>query len=222
MIAASRLPWRWSCPRSSLEPAWSSAKIEVPVAKAGDVVKTDGPTMILVTAPSEGRPGFAMMREEVSRGEYATFASATGRPAAKCTNPLAQIFNAKRSWSDPGFDQTNQHPVVCVSHADAVAYAQWLGQRTGNRYRLPTAAEWQRVSSYGGSAEPCRSGHISCGARGTAAGGGFPASPLGLHDLQGNVSEWLSDGRRRPPSHRRRQLAGYRVACAPGTAAYGG
>ena len=48
---------------------------------------------------------------------------ATGRPAAKCTNPLAQIFNAKRNWSEPGFEQTNQHPVVCVSHADAVAYA---------------------------------------------------------------------------------------------------
>ena len=41
-------------------------------------------------------------------------------------------------WSNPGFSQDEDHPVVCVSWLEAVAYADWLSETTGNSYRLPT------------------------------------------------------------------------------------
>ena len=62
--------------------------------------------------------------------------------------------NAKRGvdteWKNPGFEQTGEHPVVCVSYEDAVAFCAWLTQReraagkigSGDEYRLPSDAEW--------------------------------------------------------------------------------
>ena len=177
--------------QSLLEPAWSKANV-MPQPRVGDIVKADGPSMVLSSIPNASRAGLAVMREEVSKGEYAAFASATNRATPVCRNAFASMFSGKISWDKPGFNQSNEHPVVCVSHADAVAYAQWLSRRTGLNYRLPTQNEWRSVVGYK-AGDPCRAGVISCGNKGTSAGSGTPASPLGIYDLQGNASEWLSD-----------------------------
>ncbi|HMB57604.1 MAG TPA: bifunctional serine/threonine-protein kinase/formylglycine-generating enzyme family protein [Arenimonas sp.] len=181
--------------QSELEPAWSHANTNV-LPKPGDLIaKGNGPTLVLATLPSETRPGLAVMRAEVSRGDYAVFANATHRAASRCANArnaLATLFGSKRSWSSPGFPQSDNHPVVCVSESDARAYAEWLSQRTGERYRLPTLGEWRGFNDYR-SGDACRSGQIDCGAKGTAPGSSFAPSPLGIHDLHGNASEWLGD-----------------------------
>ena len=179
---------------SELEPAWSHANIVPKLPVAGDLLKSgDGPTLVLVTAPSETRTGLAMMREEVSRGEYAGFVASSHRAASKCGNALQAFFGSKHAWNDPGMTQSSGHPVVCVSQADARAYASWLSQRTGQHYRLPTQLEWRAVVDYR-SGDPCHGGQINCGSqKGTASGGGFSPSPLGIHDLHGNVSEWLAE-----------------------------
>ncbi len=175
-----------------LEPAWSKANA-MPQIRTGDILKAAGPSMVLSSAPSAGRTGLAVMREEVSKGEYAAFAAATNRATPVCRNAFASIFSGKISWDKPGFNQSNEHPVVCVSHADARAYAQWLSKRTGMNYRLPMQSEWRSVAIYR-AGDQCRAGVISCGNKGTATGSGTPASPLGIYDLQGNASEWLGDG----------------------------
>ena len=41
-----------------------------------------------------------------------------------------------RSWRDPGFAQTGQHPAVCIGWHDAQAYVKWLSEETGKQYRL--------------------------------------------------------------------------------------
>ena len=47
------------------------------------------------------------------------------------------------SWEKPGFEQTEDHPVVCVNWEEARAMAAWLSkQEKGLSYRLPTDAEW--------------------------------------------------------------------------------
>jgi serine/threonine-protein kinase PpkA len=148
---------------------------------------------VLVIPASGGRPGVAFMREEVSRSDYSAFASRTGRPAAKCRNRNAPINLKKRSWDSPGFSQSGEHPVVCVSYEDARAYAAWLSERTGETFRLPTMAEWRRIASYTGSGSACTDGRVSCGGEGTVAAGQGPASPLGLVGVKGNAREWLSD-----------------------------
>ncbi len=104
----------------------------------GDALPGD-PGMRLVSA----RNGLvAAATRQVSRADYARFVAATGRDAALCRTRISLLRIVKPiSWKSPGFEQVASQPVVCVSWADANAYAQWLGRRTGHSYRLPRASE---------------------------------------------------------------------------------
>lgn len=177
-------------PPGDLEPAWSKT-IELP--KPGDALDDTATAMVLVRVPRGSGAGLAAMRSEVTRSEYAAFASATGRPAARCRNREVPISLKKRSWDDPGFPQSGSHPVACVSYEDAEAYARWLSQRSGKAYRLPTLGEWSPMADYRGSGNACRDGRIDCGSEGTVAASQGPLSPLGLAGLRGNVREWTSN-----------------------------
>jgi len=145
-----------------------------------------GPAMRLVVAPTETRNGWAAMETEVTRADYSAFASATDRAASRCRGG----FLERRDWNSPGFQQAGDEPVVCVTAADAEAYAQWRGPR----YRLPDAAKWQAMAR--GAANGCDGTRLDCDRRpGTVRAGAGQASPLGLRDLGGNVREWLAGGR---------------------------
>jgi formylglycine-generating enzyme required for sulfatase activity len=120
------------------------------------------------------------------------------------------------SWRYCGFPQDDEHPVVNVSHLDALAFCEWLSRREGARYRLPTEAEWEYA---------CRAGTMtpfwSCipggwpgesnvdqpfeltfvdpailerdGFECTSPVGSFAANAFGLYDMHGNVQEWCAD-----------------------------
>jgi formylglycine-generating enzyme required for sulfatase activity len=123
------------------------------------------------------------------------------------------------SWSAPGFAQNENHPVACVSWEDADSYAQWLGTKTGNTYRLLTEAEWE-YAARGGSAARfsfgdeaagiCEYGNGADQTAGiafpdwtvapcrdgfpyTAPAGTFKPNPFGLYDMHGNLWEWVAD-----------------------------
>ncbi len=192
------------------------AKLRVSDLAAGAALRdSGGPELSFVPAElardgrkfDVGHP-FALGRYEVTRREYAAFASATGRAAAKCREPHSPLsLLRKLSWREPGFDQDDSHPVVCVSWDDANAFAQWLGTRTRARYRLPTHAEWAHATHWNsskgqacelgnmadaptrrGEAAPCSDGYAN-----TAPVGKFKPNQLGIRDLVGNVSEWTRD-----------------------------
>ena len=145
--------------------------------RAGEVFRDcDGcPEMVV-------QPGgaLALGRYEVTVGEYLTFASVSGAGAGDCGGG---------SWRDPGFAQTDRHPVTCVSWHDAQAYASWLSRRTGAAYRLPTAAEWERAAA--GSGLGCYEGVT--GRSGTCPVGFYGANAAGLSDMVGNLYEWTAD-----------------------------
>ena len=95
----------------------------------------------------------------VSRADYARFASATGRAPADCGKGF---FGRKLRWNNTGSDRK---PVACVSAADALAYAAWLGAQDGHRYRLPSAGELraQPAAAVGGWLTLCAD--RDCGSR---------------------------------------------------------
>jgi formylglycine-generating enzyme required for sulfatase activity len=145
---------------------------------------------------------FAVGRYEVRVDEYRRFAAATGHR-----------LDARQARADPS------HPVAWVTVADAMAYADWLTDQTGHRYRLLSEAEWEYVARAGSTGEyffgndpsqlcryanvadrsmprrPTGSAAVDCsdGFPETAPVGSFDANPFGLHDVHGNVAEWVLD-----------------------------
>ncbi len=151
---------------------------------------------------------FAVGVHEVTRGEFARFVSATGRSMGDSCWTYENGEWEKRSgrnWRSPGFSQSDSHPVVCVSWDDARAYASWLSRETGESYRLLSEAEWEYVARAGTTTRfwwgddigrnRANCGSDLCGdshAR-TAPVGSFGANGFGLHDVHGNVWEWVED-----------------------------
>ncbi len=173
--------------------------------------------------------GFYLGAHEVTVGQFREFVKATNhqtdaeKDGKGSWGPDAVgkfVMDAKFTWKNPGFEQTDEHPVVNVSWDDAKVFCKWLSEKEKKTYRLPTEAEWEYA---------CRAGTKTAYAHGDdpeglSAGGNvgdatarakFPAWTLGikakdghafaapvgqfkknafgLHDMHGTVWEWCED-----------------------------
>ncbi len=146
---------------------------------------------------------FAVGVYEVTRGEWGRFVSRTGYSSGgSCWTYESDEWKNRsgRGWRSPGFSQSDSHPVVCVNFGDAQAYVGWLSRETGRGYRLLSESEWEYVAR-GGTTGPFHfGGAITSGEAnysgnygGTVLVGSFPANSFGLHDVHGNVWEWVED-----------------------------
>ncbi len=171
---------------------------------------------------------FAIGRDEVTVSQFRRFVESTGyRTDAELDGGCFYFADGwqpapGKDWrAPPGFEQEPNHPVVCVSFNDAVAYARWLSEQTGQVYRLPTEAEWEYAARAGSETsrpwgddpdEACAGANVADGALKarhpgdwpahgcsdgyayTAPVGSFAANGFGLHDVIGNVWEWTCSG----------------------------
>jgi len=162
---------------------------------------------------------FAMGRYEVTRSQFAVFVAETGHQGKGCWTYDGQwVYREDLDWRSPGFEQQDQHPVTCVSWLDAQAFVSWLRKKTGQAYRLPSSSEWKLASGVdretagegpnqrevcrlanvadrtaeqqyaGWTVHPCRDGYVH-----TAPVGRFLPNGRGVHDMLGNVFEWVED-----------------------------
>lgn len=89
---------------------------------------------------------------------------------------------------------------VNVSWKDAQNFLEWLGTETGEEYRLPSEAEWEYVARAGtttryhfGDEISKRQANHGGNVDKAVVVGSYPANAYGLHDVHGNVWEWVAD-----------------------------
>ncbi len=170
---------------------------------------------------------FFLSKFPVTVGEFSAFADATGYKTnaeqfggAYGSHKNVWFYEMGLNWRRPGFPQTARHPVACVSAVDAEAYIAWLNETTGEKYRLPSEAEWEYACRAGSQSEffwgddledgaPYLNGADEAGTSdgetwfmkfpfnngyaGTSPVGKFLPNAFGLYDMLGNVWEWCSD-----------------------------
>jgi formylglycine-generating enzyme required for sulfatase activity len=147
---------------------------------------------------------FAVGKHPVTRGQFARFVEATAHDmSGGCWIWTGDKWeqDPTADWCAPGFEQTDDHPVVGVSWEDATAYVEWLGRETGQPYRLLSEAEWEyacragTTTRYAWGDEPPTPEQANFGRNkgGTTAVGAYPPNPWGLYDMHGNVMEWVED-----------------------------
>jgi formylglycine-generating enzyme required for sulfatase activity len=218
-------------------PATAPVMVAIPAGEflMGDAAATGG---------ADERPvhrvrvaAFELSPFEVTVGAYRRFAVATDYRTDAETNAHGKqgcavldvglavpVYRAGASWRAPGFQQTERHPVVCLSFADVEAYIAWLARETGKPWRLPTEAEWEYAARAGttgtypwgesateacrfvngadqtpGPAGQCWPLQLDCsdGQAYTARVGQYLPNPWGLYDMLGNAWEFTADCYRR-------------------------
>ena len=95
---------------------------------------------------------FLAGRYEVKRIEYQQFLDETGYDmSGGCYGATENgiILGENLNWYDPGYEVSDDHPVVCVSWNDSKAYVKWLTLKTGFKYRLFSESEWEYIAKAG-------------------------------------------------------------------------
>jgi len=155
---------------------------------------------------------FAIGQNQITVGDFKRFVKETNYVTeAESDNGCAAFvdgepeYNSVLNWRNPGFKQTDEHPVVCVSDKDSTAYLTWLSKQTERKYRLPNEMEWEYVARAGSAdnywwGDDIGNGRANCAYCGskwsnlsTSPVKSFRANKLGLYDIVGNVWE-LTNG----------------------------
>ena len=151
---------------------------------------------------------FAVGKYEVTFDDYDRYTLATGGeiPTHACAG---YSLGSGRCNHNTAFDEgwgRGSRPVIRVHRVDAADYLDWLSSETGATYRFLSEAEWEYAAragtetkySWGNDVGVNRANCDGCGSLWdddrTAPVGSFPPNPWGLHDMHGNVAEWVDDG----------------------------
>jgi formylglycine-generating enzyme required for sulfatase activity len=208
-------------PREPMEPLDAAKQPVAPPADAALVNKVKNASGIeLVSIPngwfymgsedgdSDERPRhkvtisqpFYLGKTKVTRAQFQRFVDDKGYQTE------AEKAGDKTTWKNPGFEQTGEHPVVCVSWNDAVAFCDRLKDKTGAKVRLPYEAEWEyscrarTTTNYYFGDDEAKLGDYAWYHKNTS----FGTKPCGqklpndfkLYDMHGLAWELCADGKR--------------------------
>ena len=161
-------------------------------------------------------------RQFVKDSVYQTEAEKDGKGGRGYNADETKIFAEGKNynWQNVGWEQSEEHPVVNVTWNDVVNFCEWLSNKDGKKYRLPTEAEWEyscragtKTRFYSGDGEQTLKGVANIadaslkqkypqvrlavawddGYPFTAPVGKFKPNAFGLYDMHGNVCEWCQD-----------------------------
>jgi formylglycine-generating enzyme required for sulfatase activity len=161
--------------------------IDLPLAwPPADFFKAEGPEHEV-----EITQRFWMGTTEVTVGQFRQFVTESKYP----------IDDA---WLKPGWEQSEQHPVVNVTWPNALAFCEWLSKKEDRTYCLPTEAEWEYCCRAGREkTRYCFSNedadldkyawHASNSASKTHPVGQLDPNAWGLYDMHGNAWEHCQD-----------------------------
>jgi formylglycine-generating enzyme required for sulfatase activity len=168
---------------------------------------------------------FKLAKFDVTKKQFAIFASETGFQGKGCRvfRDHQWVVDPTADWANPGFKQSDDDPVVCVSWNDANKFVAWLNAKMpktlGIEYRLPSEVEWEYAARAGtvtatywgnNAADQCRYenardiaakdldasvpiANCNDGFIETSPVGTFKANPWGLFDMLGDVSQWMEN-----------------------------
>lgn len=210
-------------------------KEPVPAQKISNSLKMDfmymSPGIFMMGSPAKERDredsekqhqvtltkGFYIQTAETTVGQWRAFIQETGFKTTAEKIGYSWTWTGiewketkKRCWDKPGFPQTDEYPVTCVSWNDVQTFIKWLNRKEGKSYRLPTEAEWEYACRAGTetpfSVGNCLGNNANYDGRypyadcpkgkyrkGTVPVASFSPNPWGLYDVHGNVWEWCED-----------------------------
>jgi formylglycine-generating enzyme required for sulfatase activity len=140
---------------------------------------------------------FRLTRCPITNAQYVAFCGETG-------HRLPAFWGEDRFRSGSSY---REHPVTGVSWNDAIAFSAWAGGR------LITEAEWEyaargglaeKVYPFGDEIDPSQANYARSDTEGTTPVGQYAPNGFGLHDMCGNVVEWVDD--RYDPTYYARSL----------------
>ncbi len=202
--------------------------IDVPLrVKVGRVLGRVGDSRVgvttlppLLTPPLEGKFLYGEKQEErevapfqagiypLTNAQYEYFITAGGYDNKAWWSKIGWQVRQERDWTQPRYwdystyNVANQ-PVVGVSWYESEAFCRWLSEIEGQSYRLPTEAEWERLSRgedgraypWGNEWQSGLSNTYAAKIKQPTPVGLFPGgiSPTGGHDCAGNVWDWCLD-----------------------------
>ncbi|PPD31300.1 MAG: hypothetical protein CTY20_00745 [Hyphomicrobium sp.] len=182
------------CPEMVVVPA-GSFMMGSPASEKGREADEGPQRRVTITKP------LAVGRFEVTWAEWESCVAAKA-----CDNGPVATAGGDQGWGK------GKRPVINVSWNDAKAYAGWLSKKTGQPYRLLTEAEWEYAAragtttpfSFGATINPDQANYDGNYTYGSDTKGNYRGKTVevgslnqpngfGLHDMHGNVWEWVED-----------------------------